>query len=214
MAHISLQKRFEIPKLFDNQAIEGTISTSNTFELFLKDSEGKNSPLNISVNDVEILEDDVIIKYNIVWSNVGPEVFRDENGNIIEYGVRLSNIASAKAKFVKYVKNRNRSMREDFLFRFNTKNGVFDIGIGKYDFVCLLTKVNENEKKRYYGYVNKIEKIDGVDYAIVEEYKSFKGVYSINISKIPVDDILGVFRYRVNLTDFVSKKSAETSEKE
>jgi hypothetical protein len=211
MANITVQKKFEIPHLFEDQAIEGYISTSNTLEITLKD---EDNPFVISIYDVEILEDDVNLKYIIFWEPYGPSTSFEADGitPVVE-SIPLSKIKSAKAKFLKYYKvNKYKSRREDFMFSFKTKNGSYDMRVSKYDFSCVLTRVNDKEKKKYYGYITDvITDEDGTEYALLEEYKAFRGVYSVDFTKIPVANIIGIFKYKVGITDF-TPRSASTEE--
>lgn len=208
MAQIIRKKSWNIDEnLFEGQALSGRISTSNTLDVTLKTGEHLGG---INIVNVSPIKDgtDVEIDYNLIWTEYGPISGYTEC-------VKLSDIAIARPVIVHFERTRgntNKARRngegvDTYIITINTKKGEVSIEVDSDEFICIMRKTASGDRRSAFGYIKMIKAPDlsGHDKIVFHEYVNTQGVFSIRSTVISVADIVGIFKYKVELKDYIPK---------
>ena len=215
MAQIITKRSWYIDEnLFEDQAIGGRITTANTLDVTLKSGEHIGG---INVKNVSSINEgkDVEISYDLVWTEDGP---RSSYLN----SIKLSDIAIARPVIVHFERSRGNTNRvrrngesvDAYLITINTKKGELSIEVESDEFICIMVKTASGDRQSVFGYI----KDSGIQYSgssssgnsgrdmiTFRSYVNTQGIFTIRDMQIFVDEIVGIFKYKVELRDYIPK---------
>lgn len=213
---IMTRKSFDIPEFMENQKFSGYCSTAQTYQFKLQYEDGETGTVTGTINGMILVNDetsneliDVKMQLYPTWTTDGPKDIMTE--------VLVSSITEAQQVYIKFkplYKAPKRQISPDtktFVFRFSNTDLILTPG----DFVKISyreehSKLRKGEENRrgVFGYITDIAD----DVCKMVSISTFRGLFDMVEVEIPVKSIYAVFRYFVEVSEFVRKENKPGAE--